>query len=285
MIDALVGPFVEFGFMRLGLVTAVAVGAACGALSGVLVVRGQSMLGDAIGHAVLLGVVLGYVLAGPIGVPIGALLAALLLVGATSAISRRVVLHRETVMGIVFTPMFALGLVLISSLRPRGVDLFHILFGNVLGVSAAAAAGSVAGAAVVLVTLGLLARWLALWTFDADGATAAGVDVRLLERVFLMLLAITVVVALQAVGLILVVAMLILPGATGRMVTTTFASMLAVSSAAGVAAGVSGLVASYHLDVASGPAIVLAAGLLCGLALLVAPALRQRVVERSLRPV
>lgn len=284
MIDLLVAPFVEYGFMRLALVTAVAVGAACGALSGVLIVRGQSLLGDAIGHAVLLGVVLGHVVAGPMGVPVGALVAALVLVGATSAISRRVALHRETVMGIVFAPMFALGLVLISALRPRGIDLFHILFGNVLGVSAGAAAGTAAGALLVLVTLGILVRALALWTFDADTATAAGLDVRLLERAFLLLLATTVVVALQAVGLILVVAMLIVPGATGRMLTTTFASLLVVSSAVGVAAGVSGLVASYHLDVASGPAIVLAAGALCYLALLAAPLLRQRAVERSLRP-
>lgn len=268
--ELLFAPFVDYGFMRLGLVAALSVGATCGLLSGVLVVRGQSLLGDAIGHAVLLGVVVGHVVAGPLGVPVGAMLAALLMVTVTSVVSRHAPLHRETSMGLVFAPMFALGLVLISMLRPRGIDLFHVLFGNVLGVSGTGAAMGLVVGVVVVGAVVLLLPALTLWCFDPVGAEAAGLNVRRLEQAFFVMLAATVVVALQTVGLILVVAMLILPGATGRLLATSFPMMLLLSATTGVVSGTAGLLASFHLDVASGPAIVLVCGLLCYVALLVA---------------
>jgi ABC-type Mn2+/Zn2+ transport system permease subunit len=280
-VEALLVPFLDYGFMRLGLVAALAVGAACGVLSGVLVVRGQSLLGDAIGHAVLPGVVVGHLVAGSLGVPLGALVASLVLVAATTALTRTTPLHPETVLGIVFAPMFALGLALVSALRPRGIDIVHILFGNVLGVSPVDALLSAVGALIVIAVVFRMMPALAVWAFDVVSAESMGLDIRRLEQVFFLLLAITVVVALQTVGLVLVVAMLILPGAAGRMLSGSFPMMIAVSGALGMGAGLMGLIASFHLDVASGPAIVLAAGALCYSAMVVVPVRRARARARA----
>lgn len=267
----LVEPFVTYGFLRAGLLAAVVVGATCAVLSCLLVVRGQALLGDAISHAVLLGVVVGFLVGGDVGILVGAMAVAVLAGSAITALTRHAPFQADTSMGIVFTVLFALGLAIISIAQPRGIDLFHVLFGNVLGVRAADLWLTTVSGALVIGTVLIGLRAFELWSFDPKLASAMGMRVGRLEQAFTALLSVAVVASLQTVGLILVVAMLIIPGATAALLARRLRTMLAVAVAAGVTAGVVGLYGSFHLDVASGPSIVLVAGALFGVALVAGP--------------
>lgn len=259
MIDALVEPLSTFAFFRLALVASIAVGVGSAVLSCLLVVRHQALVGDAVSHSVLLGVAVGFVAAGRPGVLPGALLAAAGTAVVTTAIERRAPLARDAVLGIVFTTAFAGGLAVISIVRPTGIDLFHVLLGNVLGVSPADVVVTVLVSAAVVGLVVVLHRPLHLWAYDPVAAATLGVPVRRLEYLFSLLLSAMVVAALQAVGLILVVAMLVIPGAAARLLTRRLRTMLLVAAGIGAVSATVGLYASYHIDVASGPAIVLAA--------------------------
>lgn len=258
----LLDPLAAYGFMRAGLVAALAVGVTSAVLSCLLVVRHQALLGDAISHVVLLGVALGYLAAGPAAVPVGALLVA---VGAALLITyleQTSNVSRDAIMGVVFTTAFAAGLALISVARPRGVDLFHVLFGNLLGVAGRQLVEVLVSALVVLAAVAVLFHPLRWWAFDPEAARRLGVPTRSLEYVFAVLLAATVVAALQAVGIVLVIAMLVIPGAAARLVAGRLATMMVVAAVLGALSAVGGLYSSFYSDVASGPAIVLwAAGL------------------------
>ena len=286
----LVEPVVSYGFMRAGLLAAVVVGLSASVLSCLLVVRSQALLGDAISHAVLLGVALGYLVAEAAGVFVGALVVAVGTGVLITFIERNSPVKLDAVMGICFTATFALGLAIISVADPRGIDLFHVLFGNVLGVSTEDLVLTAVAGGLVLVALVVLFRPLHLWSFDPVMAQAVGLPVGLLQYVFTGLLSATIVASLQAVGLVLVVAMLITPGATALLLARRLSTMMATAAAVGVVAAVGGLYGSYHLDVASGPAIVLTATLLFALALVAAPrrgllvvAARRRRVRRRVR--
>lgn len=279
--DVFIDPILQYGFMRMGLAAAVIVGVSSAVLSCLLVVRHQALLGDAISHAVLLGVAVGYLVAESAGILGGALVVAVSTGLVITYVERHSPVKLDAVMGIVFTATFALGLAIISVAQPRGIDISHILFGNVLGVSGAdLALTAVSGGLVVLVVV-VLFRPFQLWSFDPLMAEAIGLRVGLLQYVFTALLSATIVASLQAVGLILVVAMLITPGATALLLTTRLATMMAVASAVGLVSAVGGLYGSYYVDVASGPAIVLVATACFVLALFLAP--RRGVVAQSVR--
>lgn len=259
LLAPLVDPLARYGFMRYGLATAVIVGVTSAVLSCLLVVRHQALLGDAISHAVLLGVAVGYLAAESAGVLWGALVVAMLTSVAITYVERHSRVQLDAVMGIVFTAAFALGLAIISVAQPRGIDLFHVLFGNVLGVSAGdLALTAVSGGLVVAVVL-VLFRAFHLWSFDELMAQSVGLRVGALHYLFTALLSATIVAALQAVGIVLVIAMLITPGATALLLTTRLATMMAVASGVGLVSAVVGLYGSYYVNVASGPAIVLVA--------------------------
>jgi ABC-type Mn2+/Zn2+ transport system permease subunit len=260
MRELLVDPIAQYGFFGTALAVAVAVGIGAAMLSCLLVVRHQALVGDAISHSVLLGIAVGFVVVGTAGVLPGALLAAVGTTVLTTAIERRTPLARDAVLGIVFTTAFAGGLAIISLVRPVGIDLFHVLLGNVLGVGPTDLLLTVTTTAVVVAFVVAAFRPLQLWAYDARVAAALGVPVTLLDYVFAVLLSAMVVASLQAVGLILVVAMLVIPGAAARLVTTRLSRMIVVAAGIGAASAVGGLYASFHLDIASGPAIVLAAG-------------------------
>lgn len=280
-LDALVDPLVQYGFMRAGLAAAVVVGVTSALLSCLLVVRHQALLGDAVSHAVLLGVAVGYLVAGATGILAGAMVVAVGTGLLITYVERNSPIKLDAVMGIVFTAAFALGLAIISVAQPRGIDLFHILLGNVLGVSSAdLVLTAVSGGIVVSVVL-VLFRQFHLWSFDPQMAQAVGLPVRTLEYLFTALLSATVVASLQAVGLILVIAMLITPGATALLVTTRLATMMAVASGIGLLSAVGGLYGSYYADVASGSAIVLVASACFLVAFLGAP--RRGVIAVALR--
>jgi manganese/iron transport system permease protein len=241
------------GFMQRALVLAVLIGATCAVLSCFLVLRGWSLMGDAISHAVLPGVVAAYALGLPIA--LGAFLAGLgsaILTGYLAASSR---VKADTVLGIVLSGMFALGLVMLVKV-PSDVDLMHILFGNILGLDEADLWESGLIAAATLAIVLARRRDLLALSFDEKHATAIGLPVRTLHYGLLALLALTVVAALKAVGVILVVAMLIVPGATGFLLARRFDAMLKVAAAVAILSSVAGTYVSFFADVATGPAIV-----------------------------
>ena len=269
--ELLIEPVARYGFMQAGLVAATVVGVTCAVLSCLLVVRGQALLGDAISHAVLLGVVLGFLVGGEVGILAGAMLVAVLTGAAIAYVTQHAPFRADTSMGVLFTITFALGLAIMSVVQPRGIDLFHVLFGNVLGVTTSDLwLTGVSGGLVLLVVL-VGFRAFQLWSFDPALARAMGMRTRAMEYLFTALLSAAIVAALQTVGLILVVAMLVIPGAAAAMLTSRLSTMMVVAAGVGLLSGVAGLYGSFHLDVASGPAIVLVAGACFAVAFLFAP--------------
>ncbi len=285
MTELFVDPLVGYGFVRTGLAAALIVGVVSAVLSCLLVVRHQALMGDAISHAVLLGVVLGYLVMGRPGILPGALVVALLSGAAMTYLERHTSIKLDAVMGIVFTFAFALGLAIMSAVEPRGIDLFHVLFGNLLGVSSVDLVVTAVSGALVLAVIAVGFRAFELWSFDPQMARAVGMRVTGFEYLFTGLLSATIVASLQAVGIVLVIAMLITPGAAALLLTSRLRSMMLLAVAIGLAASLSGFYASFHLDVASGPAIVIAVSLLFALALAVAPLRRRGLARRAAEPV
>ncbi|MES0198173.1 metal ABC transporter permease [Mesorhizobium sp. M0011] len=240
-------------FMRRGLAVAVLVGAICAVLSCYLVLKGWSLMGDAVSHAVLPGIVLAYIA----GIPLafGAFVAGLGCALATGYLKQHSRIKEDAVMGIVFSGMFAFGLVLFVKVE-TDQHLNHILFGNMLGVQWR----YVIEAAVIVVPAILIVlakrKDLLLYCFDPAHARAIGLPVNLLHFGLLTLLALTIVASLKAVGIILVIAMLIAPGAIGFLLTKSFERMLAIAAAAAIGSSVVGTILSYHIDAATGPTIV-----------------------------
>lgn len=283
---SLINIFLEpltYDFMVRALVTALSASIVCALLSCWLVLIGWSLMGDAVSHAVLPGVVLAYI----IGVPfaVGAVIfgiVAVALIGVVRDTSR---IKEDAAIGIVFTTLFALGLVLIS-VTPSQTDLLHIIFGNLLGVSRAELIQVVAISAVCIAVLVYKRRDFTLYAFDRAHAHAIGLSPRVLGAMLLGLLALTAVVGLQAVGVVLVVAMLIIPGATAYLLTDSFGRMLVLAPAISGACAIAGLYISYYLDTASGGMIVLAQGAVFALVYLFAPRqglLGKRILARRQR--
>ncbi|OLT55142.1 hypothetical protein BJF88_07430 [Cellulosimicrobium sp. CUA-896] len=267
VLDPLLEPL-SFEFMRTALAVTLMAGVVCGVLSCWLVLVGWSLMGDAVSHAVLPGVVLAYVVGAPFA--LGALLFGLLAVTLIGAVRDTSRVKEDAAIGVVFTTLFALGLVLIS-VTPSQTDLNHILFGNLLGVSRADLVQVLVLGAVALAVVVLKRRDLTLFAFDPVHAHAIGLSPRRLGALLLGLLALTVVVALQAVGVVLVVALLITPGATAHLLTDRFSRMLWIAPLVAAGSGVVGLYASYYLDTSSGGTVVVTLGLAFALAYLLSP--------------
>jgi manganese transport system permease protein len=275
-LDFLLEPL-GYDFMVRALATSVLAAVVCALLSCWLVLIGWSLMGDAVSHAVLPGVVLAYVVGAPFA--LGAIVfgvLAVVLIGAVRSPGR---IREDAAIGIVFTVLFALGLVLIS-VTPSPTDLAHIVFGNILGVSVTDLVQVAILAVVALAVLLVKRRDLTLYAFDPTHAHAIGLNPRALGALLLGLLALTVVVALQAVGVVLVVAMVIIPGATAYLLTDRFARMLVIAPSIAAASAIIGIYASYYLDAASGGMVVLTMGVAFALAYLFAP--RHGVIGRRL---
>lgn len=247
----------SYGFMQRALLTALAAGIVCALLSCWLVLIGWSLMGDAVSHAVLPGVVLAYLVGAPFA--IGAAIAGFAAVGLIGAIHQTSRIKEDAAIGIVFTTLFAGGLVLIS-VTPSQTDLQHIVFGNVLGVSAGDLIQVLAISAVVALVVWLKHRDFTLYAFDANHAAALGLRPRLIGALLLGLLAVTAVAALQVAGVVLVVAMLIIPGATARLLTMRMSRMLLIAPLVSIGATLVGTYASYWLDTATGASIVVVQG-------------------------
>ena len=269
--DALYAFFVEpltYDFMQRALLVAILVGAVSAVLSCFLVLKGWSLMGDAISHAVLPGIVIAYVIGLPIA--IGAFVAGLFAAVSTGYLKDNSRIKEDTAMGIVFTGMFAVGLVLFSRIE-TDQHLSHILFGDMLGVTWQDLIETAIIALGTLLIVLAKRRDFLLYAFDPQHARAIGLPVKLLHYGLLALLSITIVASLKAVGIILVVAMLIAPGAIGFLLAKRFEAMLAVAMTVAIASGVLGTLISFSINGATGPCIVLIQAGVFLVALLFAP--------------
>jgi manganese/iron transport system permease protein len=258
----------SYPFMQRALIVAVLVGAVCAVLSCYLVLKGWSLMGDAISHAVLPGIVIAFALGLPLA--LGAFTAGLSCALLTGYLKENSRVKEDTVMGIVFSGMFGLGLVLFTKIE-TDQHLTHILFGNMLGVSVRDLVETALIAGGTLLVVLVRRRDLLLYCFDPNHARAIGLPVRMLHYGLLILLALTIVAALQAVGVILVVAMLVAPGAIAHLLTDRFERMLLIAAGVAIGSSVLGTIASFHLDGATGACIVLTQTAVFVLAFLFAP--------------
>lgn len=278
IIDTLVEPM-QYGFMQRALLASLLIGATCAVMSCFITLRGWALMGDAVSHSVVPGVALAYIIGLPLA--LGAFVFGFLSVFVIGFIRANSRIKEDASMGIVFTGLFALGLVMIS-LVPSQVDLLHILFGNVLGVSVTELFQIMAISAVVVAALLVLRRDLLAWIFDPVHAASIGLRTTLLRYLLLALLALTVTTALQAVGVVLVVAMVITPGATAYLLTDRFDLMLLIAVATSTASCIAGTYLSYYLDATTGPLIVTTQTALFLLVFVLAP--RYGLASRRRRP-
>jgi manganese/iron transport system permease protein len=269
-----------YDFFLRALLASCMVGIVCAVVGSFMVLRGLAFRGDALSHAAFPGVVVAYLVKGPFY--LGAAVAAVATALAIGWVTRRGLLRGDTVIGVLFAGMFALGIFLFSLIPNFVGDLFGFLFGEVLGIGPGDLVALVVLALVVLAVVALLWKELLYTTFDPLGAGASGLPVAALDYLLLALMAITIVVSLQAVGIILVVAMLITPAATAQLLTRSFGRLIAVAVLIGLVAPIVGLYLSYWLNAASGATIVLVETAIFGLALLgrVAASGRRAVASR-----
>ena len=272
LFNILLQPF-SFAFMLRGLVASVIVGVVCAVVGVYVVLRGMAFFGDALAHAVLPGVALGYLLGGGSRNTLfwWALGAAVLVALAVGRITRHSEIREDTAIGILFASMFALGIALISTVRSYSVDLSHFLFGNVLGVSTHDLVLTSIFGAVILVTIFLLYKEFLVLSFDPILAATLRLPSGLLNNILLILMALTVSVAMQTVGVALMVAMLVTPAATAMLLTRRLWQGMFVSAAIGAFSAVTGLYLSYYFNIVSGSAIVLTATLIFLLVFLFQP--------------
>jgi ABC-type Mn2+/Zn2+ transport system permease subunit len=272
LIDWIAGPM-SHPFMVRGLMAVVMVGIVCATVGTYVVLRGMAFLGDALAHAILPGVAVGYLVSGGARGPVfwwGLGTAVLTAIG-IGAIGKGAHVKEDTAIGIIFAGMFALGIALISTMRSYAVDLAHFLFGNVLGVSRGDLwLTGLLGGAVLLTILALYKEFLVL-SFDPVLAATLRLPSTLLHYLLLILIALTIVVSLQTVGVALMVAMLVTPAATAYLLTRRLPTMMLTGAAVGALSAVIGLYLSFYVNVASGAAIVLVCTALFILAFLFAP--------------
>jgi len=268
MLDLILDPM-AYGFMQRGLVAGILVGIVCAVMGAFVVLRGLAFIGDAVSHAAFPGLVIAYML----GIPlyIGGGIAAVGTALAIGAVARRGALRFDTAVGVLFAGMFAFGILLFSTIQNYVADLFSYLLGNVLGITFVDIVQIAFLGGLVLLVVAILRKELLYASFDPAGAAASGLPVETLDYLLLGLIGVTIVVSIQAVGIIMVVAMLVTPAATGQLLVSRFWDLVKVAIAVAVVASVSGLFLSFYLNVASGASIVLVETLLFALALLFSP--------------
>lgn len=277
MIEFLLEPF-AYSYMTRAIWVCALVGALCGCLSGYLVLKGWSLMGDALSHAVVPGVAISAIAGAPLA--LGAFASGLIAAGGIALLRRLTALKEDVAIGLVFTSFFALGL-LIVSLRPTAISVQTIAFGNILAISDADVFQLVAISVIALAVIGLKWRDLMLAFFDEGQARIVGLNPWRLRLMFFALLSAASVAALQAVGAILVIAMVVTPGATAYLLTDRFGKMLVIGTAMGALCGASGAYASYFLDGATGGLIVLMQTGLFLLAFIFAPKYGRLALRRQ----
>ncbi|MBE9077384.1 metal ABC transporter permease [Romeria aff. gracilis LEGE 07310] len=269
LVRALVEPL-QYGFMQRSLMTAVLVGLICAVVGSYLMVQRLALLGDAISHSVLPGLAVAFVLG--INLSLGAFIAGILSTLAIAWIRTRSPLKEDAAMGIVLSAFFALGVTLITLIQKNNkIDLNHFLFGNILGVTAADVRDTVVIAGIVVLVVFALYKELLFYTFDPLGAQAVGLPVNRLNFGLMALIALTVVASLKVVGVVLVLSLLITPGATAYLLVPRLHQVMLLGAAIGIVSSISGMYLSYWFNLPSGPAIVLVTSGLFFLSLLLRP--------------
>jgi manganese/iron transport system permease protein len=270
--DNLVGVLLDplaYPFMQRGLAASVLVGIVCAVIGSYVVLRGMAFFGDALAHAILPGVAIAYLLRGSLFV--GALIVGALTAVGVGFLTRTGRVKEDTAIGVIFAGAFALGIAILSTVRSYSTDLVHILFGDVLGVSLTDLWLSGGFGLLVLVLIFAFYKEFLVLSFDPVLAMTLRLPIPFLHYLLLILLAITIVVSLQTVGVALVVALLVTPAATAYLLTYRLPSMMALAACVGAFSAVAGLYLSFYVNVASGPAVVLVCTVLFFLAFLFAP--------------
>lgn len=244
----------QFEFMQTALITAILVASVSAVLSCYLVLKSWSLMGDAISHAILPGVVVSSLLSLPLS--LGAFASGLFCALSVGYLKENSRLKEDTVMGIVFSGMFAVGIILFTAFN-TGEHLTHILFGNLLGIKQGELVQTLFVSLFTLLVITLKRKDFLLYCFDSHQAKVVGLPVKLLHYGLLSLLALTIISAMQVVGVILVVAMLITPGITAHLLTKRFDNMLFIALLVAISSAVLGTLLSYHIDAATGPTIIL----------------------------
>lgn len=268
MIELLVSPL-QYAFMQRGMLAALMIGILCSVVGCYVVLRSMAFMGDALAHAILPGIAAAYLLHG--NLTLGALVAAVIVALGIGGFTRQGGIKEDTAIGILFTAMLALGVAMISSIRTYAADLSHILFGNLLGVSAGDLWLTGGLGAAVLVTIAVCYKQFSVISFDPVLAATLRLPAELLRNLMFILLAITIVISMQTVGVGLVAAMLVTPAATASLLTRRLLSMMFAAAGVGAVSSMVGLYISYYADVASGSVIVLVSTAFFILAFLFAP--------------
>jgi manganese/iron transport system permease protein len=258
-----------YGFMQRGLVAAVLVGIVCAVMGTFVVLKGLAFIGDAVSHAAFPGLVIAFILGLPLY--LGGAVASIGTALAIGFVSRRGRLRFDTTVGVLFAGTFALGILLFSTIKNYVADLLGYLLGNVLGIGIGDLVQVAVLGAIVLAVVILIRKELLFATFDPLGAAASGLPVAALEYLLLALLGVTIVVSIQAVGIVMVVAMLVTPAATAQLIVVRFERLMLLAAVLATIAAVSGLYLSFYLNLASGASIVLIETLFFLVALMVGP--------------
>ncbi len=258
LFDLLLTPL-NYAFMVRGLLAALMVGAVCATVGTYVVLRGMAFFGDALAHAILPGVAIGYLVGGGARGPLfwWGLLAAVVSAIGIGTISKKAKINEDTAIGIVFASMFALGIALISSVRNYTVDLAHFLFGDVLGVSNQDLLLIAVFSGLIVLTVLIFYKEFLVLSFDPLLAETLRLPARTLEYLLLVLIAVTIIVSLQTVGVALMVAMLVTPSASAFLLTRRLPYMMLLGAVFASLSGVIGLYISFYASIASGAAIVL----------------------------
>ncbi|MFN2290063.1 MAG: metal ABC transporter permease [Anaerolineae bacterium] len=268
LLELLIQPL-RYPFMVRGLLASLMVGTLCAVVGTYVVLRGMAFFGDALAHAILPGVAIAYLLGANIFW--GALLMGLITALGIGYVSRRGQVKEDTAIGVIFAASLALGVALLSTVQNYSVDLTHILFGDVLGVSTSDLWLTAGLGLLVLLAVVLLYKELLVISFDPVLAATLRLPLSTLQYLLLVLIALTIVVSLQTVGVALMVAMLVTPAATAYLLTRRLWHMMIVGAAVGVLSSIGGLYLSFYVNIASGSAVVLVATALFIVAFLFAP--------------
>ncbi|WP_195935253.1 metal ABC transporter permease [Lactococcus lactis] len=278
MIQNFINGFYEFHFLQNALVTAVVIGVVSGAVGCFIILRGMSLMGDAISHAVLPGVAISYILG--INFFVGAIIFGLLSSIIITFIKNNSIIKGDTAIGITFSSFLALGVILIG-IANSSTDLFHILFGNILAVQDIDKWLTIGVSIAVLVVIVLFFKELLITSFDPLMAKAIGMKVNFYHYLLMVLLTLVSVTAMQSVGTILIVAMLITPAATAYLYTNSLRKMIILSSSLGAVSSVLGLFIGYSFNIAVGSSIVITSAIIFAISFLVSP--KQNFIKKKVK--
>ena len=276
MFSEFIDGLLNFHFLQNALITALVIGIVGGAVGCFIILRGMSLMGDAISHAVLPGVAISFILG--INFFIGAIIFGLLASTMITYIKSNSIIKSDTAIGITFSSFLALGIILIG-VANSSTDLFHILFGNILAVQDMDMWITIIVSLLVLATITIFFRPLLLTTFDPTLAKSIGVKVTFYHYLLMVILTLVAVTAMQSVGTILIVALLITPAATAYLYANSLKTMILLSSGLGALASVLGLFIGYSFNIAAGSSIVLTSALLFLISFFIAP--KQSVMNKT----